>query len=146
MANNIGFDLGLSMDYSVGYTLPLYNENQYLVWEQKPKTQFGGKSYLTIGFLIFKVTIFADVIGGKGTVSLKEKLDYVAYDELCYSAEYLIETLKVVFTANLDVNECSFGLIGLLWGSFRECEWKNYYVDYPLYTVNPLDKSWSGNL
>jgi hypothetical protein len=38
MANNIGFDLGISLDYSIGYTIPLYNENQYLVWEQKPKT------------------------------------------------------------------------------------------------------------
>jgi len=119
MVNNIGFDLGIPIDYSVGYTLPLYNENQYLVWEQKPMSEFGGRSYITIGFFLFKITIFADVIGGKATVSFKEKLDYVAFDELCYSIDYLIETLKVVITANLDVNECDYGILGLLWyGSF----------------------------
>jgi len=65
---------------------------------------------------------------------VKEKLDYVAYNEFCYSIDYLIETLKVVITANLDVNECNYGLVGLLWyGDFSECQWKNYYVDYPLY-------------
>ncbi|CDW81507.1 UNKNOWN [Stylonychia lemnae] len=147
MINNIGFNLGLSMDYSIGYNLPLYNDNQYLVWEQTAKTLFGGRSYLTIGFFLFKITLFADVIGGKASVNFREKLDTIAFNEMCYSTDYLVETLKVVVTGNLDVNECSFGLLGILLpGVFADCQWKNYYVDYPLYTYNPLNKFWQGTL
>lgn len=39
----------------------------------------------------------------------------------------------------MDVNECSYGALGLfLPGGLTDCQWKNYYVDYNLYELDPV--------
>lgn len=64
------------------------------------------------------------------------KYDTVEYNELCLSSEWILDVLKFIITLNLDINECAYGILAMfLPGDFENCEWKNYYVDYPIYEI-----------
>ena len=147
ITNNIGFEFGLAGDISVGYELPLYSQNQYTIWEQRANALLGGKSYLTISLFLVKFTVFFEVIGAKITPALRSKFDTIGYGEYCYESDWTASALKLDITGKVDVNECSAGLLAFfLPGDVRDCQWKNYYIDYPLYTLDPLEYAWTGSI
>jgi hypothetical protein len=63
--NNVGVDLLLTLDTSLGYEFPFYTENQYTVWQPVGNALVGGKSHITIALYFFKITIFIETIGAK---------------------------------------------------------------------------------
>lgn len=98
--------------------MPYYTENQYNVWENKFNTNVGGKSYFTLSLFFFRVTVFAEVIGAKFSPSARVKFDVINYNEFCFVSDWNLETLKIDVTAQVDVNECSYGLLGLFTNKF----------------------------
>jgi hypothetical protein len=45
------------------------------------------------------------------------------------------------------VNECNLGIGAILLNKdVGECEWKNFYIDYPLYEYDPYGKQWTGEV
>ena len=114
--------------------MPMYSQNQYLVYQPTANALVGGKSHVTISLFFFRITLFFDLIGAKFAPSMTMKYDTVEYNEFCLSSEWVLDVLKFLVTLNLDVKECDFGILAMfLPGDFENCEWKNYYVDYPIY-------------
>lgn len=149
VGNDIGIDLGLVMDAGMGYEFPYYSDFPYNIWEFRPNALIGGKSYVTISLFFFRVTVFFDVIGAKLTSAIRGKFDVVDKNSYCYSSDWFAEVVKLIITAKIDVNECNGGLLAFFApGNLRECSWKNYYIDYPLYTLDPLNSKyqWSDTL
>ena len=117
------------------------------MWESRLIGLLGGKSYLTISLYFFRITVFFEVIGAKVVPTFKLKYDVVGYSELCYSADWIINTLKFIVTADLDVNECAFGAFAsFLPGKVADCQWRNYYIDHSLYELDPFQKAWQGTV
>lgn len=128
------------MDAGLGYEFPYYTKFPYNVWEFKPNALIGGKSHITISLYFFKVTVFFDVIGAKLTSAFRGKLDAADKNSYCYSSDWFAEIAKLIITAKVDVNECNGGILAFFApGPIRDCSWKNYYIDYPLYKLEPLE-------
>ena len=65
----------------------------------------------------------------------KVKLDVVNYEEICHQLDWSSQGLSFSVNGQMSVNECSFGALGIIIQNYNLCEWKNQYVDYPLYSI-----------
>jgi hypothetical protein len=145
MYNNIGIDVGLPMDLSIGYEMPYYSDNQYHVLEFRPHALLGGESYITIGLYLMRINIFFEVIGAKSSLSAKGYYDVITRSAACYGVDWTFEAMKVKVTADIDVDECSLGILGIFLPGYAVlCDWKNNYIDYStnlqsytFYELNP---------
>jgi len=50
----------------------------------------------------------------------------------CYGMQFTTETMDVGITMEVEVNECNFGLFGLMIGDISDCYWRTYNIEEPL--------------
>ena len=136
---------GFNIDIGAYYELPVYNQNNYLIWRQRLGIYTGGRQY--ISFLlgnIFRLTLYGDVWLAKITFfDNYMRMDIVNYNDFCDAMQYLIETLKFAFLFQVDVNECIFGLVGAITSTTQDCQWSTYYINHPIFQWDPVPQ---GNL
>lgn len=80
---DVGLDIKLVGDVSIGYEFPFYSENSYTVLESIFNALGGGKSHITISLFFFRVTIFAETIGFKFSPAVRAKFDVINYNKVC---------------------------------------------------------------
>ena len=136
---NWGMDVGVNIDTGLYYELPVYNQNNYLVFRQRIGAYAGGRQY--VSFLlgnIFRLTFFLDLWITKVTFFDNYlRVDIVNYNDFCDAMQYLIDVLRFQLLFQLDVNECLWGLVGSLTNSTQDCEWSTYYTNHPILDWNP---------
>ena len=93
---NWGMDIGVNIDIGAYYELPVYNQNNYLVFRQRLGVYAGGRQY--ISFLlgnIFRLTFFGDIWITKVTFFDNYlRVDIVNYNDFCDAMQYLIDVLR----------------------------------------------------
>jgi hypothetical protein len=62
--------------------------------------------------------------------------DIILYNTFCQSITWSTKALDLKLSAQVDVDECAYGLIGAFYGDFYECEWMNYYINYPIFDLH----------
>lgn len=143
---NWGMDIGVNMDVGAYYELPVYNQNNYLIFRQRLGIYAGGRQY--ISFLlgnIFRLTFYGDIWLSKITFfDNYMRFDIVNYDEFCDAMQWLIDVLRFQFLFQLDVNECLWGLVGQLTSSTQDCQWSTYYINHPIFDWNPVFEGLQG--
>lgn len=143
---NWNMEVGFNIDIGAYYELPVYNQDNYLVFRQRLGVYAGGRQY--ISFLlgnIFRLSLFGDVWLAK--VNFWDnylRVDIVNYNDWCNAMQYIIDVLRFEFLFQLDVNECSWGLVGQVTDSTQDCTWTSYYINHPLFEWNPVYKGLSG--
>ena len=120
---NWGMAIGVNFDIGGYYELPLYNQNNYLVWRQRIGVYAGGRQY--ISFLlgnVFRLTLYGDIWITKVTFfDNYMRMDIVNYNDFCDAMQYIIDVLRFQFLFQLDVNECIWGLVGQITGNTQDC-------------------------
>jgi len=86
-----------------------------------------------------RINVFIEVIGAKQTLSARGYFDVITRAAACYSVDWVFEAVQVKVTADIDVNECNLGLLGIFLGTAVDCSWKNNYLGYTFYDLNPLN-------
>lgn len=99
MTNDIGVDVGLPLDFSIGYEFPYYSDNQYHVLDLRPNLLLGGKSYVTISLYFMRVTLFFDLVGAKYSLSARSFYDVINRDAFCYAVDWRFEALRLKVNA-----------------------------------------------
>jgi len=79
----IGYELGLNADIGWNYELPLYNQDQFLVFRQRAAAFGGGRQYVSLTFYFFKLTLFLDLWLSKFTADSYMRYDIVNYGDYC---------------------------------------------------------------
>lgn len=139
------------MDLSIGYEMPYYSNNQYHVLEFRPHLLLGGQSYITIGLYLMRINIFFEVIGAKQTLSAKGYYDVITRSAACYGLDWAFEAAQLKVTADIDVDECSLGFLGIFLPGYAVlCDWKNNYLgyyssSYTFYDFNPLNSRYDAS-
>ena len=62
MANDIGVDMGATIDLSAGYRFPFYDLNQFIVAEPQGRLNAGSFAYLTVGMYMVRLNIFLEAM------------------------------------------------------------------------------------
>lgn len=133
-ASGWGIDLGLNMDISGGYKFPLYDEFQFIVQKFALNFLAGGRSWFTLALKYMKVHLFVDIIGYELVpLEILLKLDTITYKQYCTAVNWQGEALKFKVSGQIDIDECTYGFIGAFFTGFTDCQWNNYYIDYPFY-------------
>ena len=132
-----GIELGLNIDIGAGYELPLYNQDQFLIWRVLLNGYFGGRTYVTINLYWIKFHGFFDLWGAKVMFfDNYMRYDIVNYKDFCDTAGWLAEVARFMIFLQIDVNECLFGLIGAFTDDVEDCDWSTYYINHPLLNVD----------
>ena len=90
----IGYELGLNMDLGWSWALPLYNEDQYLVFRQRGSLFAGGRQYFSFTLYAVRIYAFLDLWAGKATAESYLRYDIVNYEGFCNAAQYLIDVMR----------------------------------------------------
>lgn len=145
-AEGFGIDVGVVFDVSGGYKWPFYTQNQYMATNPKIRFMIGGKSWVTIILYMLKLTVYLDVNGFDVIpFNYLVLLDIVNYQNVCHRLDWSSQGLSFAVNGQISVNECSFGALGIIIRNFNLCEWKNQFIDYPLYQVAYEELSYGGN-
>ena len=142
----LGYELGLNMDLGWSYELPLYNQDEYLVFRQRGAVYAGGRNYFSFTLYAVRLYIFLDLWLGKATAENYLRYDVVNYGDFCNAAQYLIDLARASLLFQIDVNECVWGLIGSLTSDTQDCEWGTYYINQPLIDYQPFKEQMKGEL
>ena len=90
-----GIILGLNFDLGLAYELPLYNQDEYLVWRAIAHGFLGGRQYVTIKLGYVRLHGFFDLWGAKATFFDNfMRYDIVNYKDFCDTAGWLIEIAR----------------------------------------------------
>jgi len=90
----VGYELGLNMDIGWSYELPLYNEDEYLVFRQRGSLFAGGRQFVSFTFYAARLYIFLDLWVAKATLENYLRYDIVNYGSFCNAAQYLIDLAR----------------------------------------------------
>ena len=70
------------------------------------------------------------------------RYDIVNYKDFCDTAKWFLKLARFNLFAQIDINECLFGLIGAFTDKPKYCNWSTYYINHPLFKWQPFDKEW----
>lgn len=91
-----GIQIGINADIGVGYELPLYNMDQYMVWRAIAFGFAGGRQYVTIKLGYLRLHGFVDLWGAKATFFDNfMRYDIVNYKDFCDIAGWLVEVARL---------------------------------------------------
>ena len=125
----VGYELGLNADLGWSYELPLYNQDQYLVSRQRGSIYGGGRQYVSFTVYFVKLTVFLDLWLSKFTIDNYLRYDVVNYGDFCNATQWFLDVIRASLLFQLDVNECTWGLIGSITADTEDCEWGTYYIN-----------------
>ena len=115
MANDIGVDMGATIDLSAGYRFPFYDLNQFIVAEPQGRLNAGSFAYLTVGMYMVRLNIFLEAMALEFIpAALALYWDVAQYRQVCIRLRYYLKTLYTQMKVQIDVNECLFGLFGAI--------------------------------
>ena len=112
--------------------MPLYNQDEFLVFRQRVGVYGGGRQFFTIMLYIIKITVFADLWISKFTFDNYLRYNIVKYSDPCAAGNWFLDVARASVLIELDVNECVWGLIGSLTDKTQDCEWGTYYINKPI--------------
>ena len=127
----VGYEVGLNMDLGWSYALPLYNEDEFLVFRQRGSVFAGGRQYVSFTLYAIRLYVFLDLWAGKATAESYLRYDIVNYGGFCNAAQYLVDLARASLLFQIDVNECVWGLVGSLTSDTQDCTWGTYYINQP---------------
>ena len=78
--------MGLNADLGFNYTLPLYNEDQLLVFRQLLNIYLGGENFVMLYLGFVRLTFFLNVNGGNARVDNYMRYDAVNYTGFCQAS------------------------------------------------------------
>ena len=142
----IGYELGLNADIGWNYELPLYNQDEFLVFRQRAGIYGGGRQFFTITLYVIKLTVFVDIWLSKVTFDNYLRYNITKYSDPCAAGNWFLDVARVSYRFELDVNECVWGLIGSLTNNTQDCEWGTYYIDKPLFNFQPFLETKTGSV
>ncbi len=135
----VGYELGLNFDLGWSYELPMYNQDENLVFRQRVAVYGGGRNYLSFTAYVVKVTLFADLWLGKATAENYLSYDIVNYQDFCLAGQWLVDLLRASLLFQVDVNECVWGLVGSITSDTQDCDWATYYINQPFLDFKLLE-------
>lgn len=96
---------------------------------------------------MFRVHAFLDVVGASYTpLNYRTQFDTLNYQQACHSMSWSGEALRVKLNGQVDVLECGLGIFGIITSkSDNNCDWQNYYVDYPVFDVSLPEFRYGGD-
>lgn len=79
-----GYDYAFSVDASVDYKYPIYNNNQFFVVEPQLTFLLGGHNYVSVQLFYLRFNVILDLTGFEITpFDYTLKADVVEYSEFC---------------------------------------------------------------
>ena len=143
----VGYELGLNADLGWSYELPLYNQDEYLVFRQRASAFGGGRQYISITLYVVRLTLFLDLWLTKVTADSYMRYDIVNHDnDMCAAGQWLLDIARASLLFQLDVNECIWGLFGSITSDTEDCAWGTYYINQPIWDAQPFFEQTSGML
>ena len=135
----IGYELGLNFDLGWSYELPLYNQDENLIFRQRGAVYGGGRNYVSFTLYVIKFTLFGDLWLGKATAENYLSYDIVNYQNFCMAGQWLVDLMRASLLFQIDVNECVWGLVGSITSDTQDCDWATYYINQPFLDFKLLD-------
>jgi hypothetical protein len=121
--SNIGLELSQSSSLGWAYSLPYYQERQYLTFGSDFSLEVAIETVLLLKSPFVRISLIGETVGARVTPSLRGYLDVTTFDDVCYSLDMEGEGLEFVLTAVVEVRDCSLGALGAFADrihSFRE--------------------------
>ena len=117
------------------YELPLIDESPWLVQAGAVDVFVGSLNTVSLLSPWIKITFFADAYGVNFTfLNAAFKFNTVDWS-YCSFMDWFFEIAKVEIYAEVDVNECAFGIASYFdkQGSALQCAWQEYHIEDPLF-------------
>ena len=134
----LGYELGLNADLGWLYHLPLYNQDNQIVFRQIGAIFGGGRQYFSITAYFVRVNLYLDLWLSKLTVDNYMAYNIVEKKDFCQSTNWFLDVARASLLVQLDVNECKWGLVGSITDDTSDCEWGTYYIGKPLWDAQPF--------
>lgn len=141
-----GFDYGINLDIGWNYELPLYNQDENLVFRQRLGVWGGGRQWVTFTLFFIRITLYADAWLTRFLIDSFLRMDIVNYSDFCTAGTWFLDVLRFSILYQIDVNECVWGLIGAITDDSQDCEWGTYYINQPLFDWQPVLETSTGGL
>eukprot|EP00349_Pseudokeronopsis_sp_Brazil_P001211 CAMPEP_0202957430 /NCGR_PEP_ID=MMETSP1396-20130829/1822_1 /ASSEMBLY_ACC=CAM_ASM_000872 /TAXON_ID= /ORGANISM="Pseudokeronopsis sp., Strain Brazil" /LENGTH=192 /DNA_ID=CAMNT_0049674895 /DNA_START=138 /DNA_END=716 /DNA_ORIENTATION=- len=145
------FDLtfAFNIDFYLQYALPIfyiYTNSDNILFNPNMDILFGTPSYIEIELYFIKFRFGFDfTLAGYTPLDLQLMWNMEDKSGWCFGLQWITDV--VTFSIELDtyVNECDFGLIGLIAGNIQEtngdpvtqlgyqCQWRKYDVGLPVF-------------
>lgn len=125
--NEFGMGIDLNTDVGASYRVGWGSTGDYIY--SNPVVYFlaGGHNKVIFNFWWFRIFFKLDLIGYQFTgTDLQLAFDANTYNEFCYGASMYHDILDIDINFGWDINECLFGMFGIITGSWKECQWRRY--------------------
>lgn len=143
---NVGYEFGLNCDLGIGYELPMYSQDQFLVMRQRVFAFGGGRQFIQFTFYYVRLWVYLDLYVAKATVDHFMRYDIIEYSDFCNAAVWLLDVARASLLLQLDVNECVWGLLGVLTDSTEDCRWNTNYINQPVWDAMPWFDQMGGEI
>jgi hypothetical protein len=144
-----GGDIGIQFegdyDLGVGYKMPWYAEENELVMRLKPYFKLGGIVHIAFFLYFMRIHLWNDLIGSELFLfDLASSINIVEYNKFCWGITSENYNFRLVTHIQVDFNECMFGMFGVFINDAIDCEWKQYWIDVPLFNegLSEFDATW----
>lgn len=119
----------MNADIGWNYELPLYNQDENLVFRQRFGVYGGGRQWVTFTLYFIRITVYADVWLTRFMMDSYQRIDIINYKNFCVAGSWLLDVLRFSLLYQIDVNECVWGLVGAITNDSEDCEWGTYYIN-----------------
>ena len=90
----LGYELGLNADLGWLYHLPLYNQDNLLVWRQIAAVFGGGRQYFSVTAYFIRVNLYLDLWLSKLTLDNYMAYNIVENKDLCQSTNWFLDVAR----------------------------------------------------